>query len=217
MGQGKNKLMQCPAQADTVLQDRKCQKVKSAHMQSQEPKHCLLWSSKPAMKCKKEHKKDQSVMLSYKPATMAKKPGQASHKKVLKNKNCSNMNMQPQKPGYSDEWLKKTAINYKYKYKKHQEQVICQDKQSQETEQTVYEGQESPSTQCCNRWSVKPGMKNKDVQAKEPATETKSSLCSNKQCQSTRCFKKFTRCDNVQSPVRPKYTDDKNCQLMPPV
>ena len=45
--------------------------------------------------------------------------------------------MQPQKPSYSDEWLKKPVTNYNYKYKKHQEQVICQDKQSQETEQTV--------------------------------------------------------------------------------
>ena len=57
---------------------------------------------------------------------------------------------------------------------------------------------------------VKPGMKHKDVWSKEPATETKSSLCSDKQCQSTRCLKKFTRSDNIQSPVRPKYTDDKN-------
>ena len=71
--------------------------------------------------------------------------------------NCSNVNMWPQKPGYSDEQLKKPAT--KYKYKKHQEQIICQDKQSQETEQTVCEGQESPSTQCCNRQPVKPGMK----------------------------------------------------------
>ena len=31
--QDTNKLMQCPAQYITVLQDRKCQKVKSAHMQ----------------------------------------------------------------------------------------------------------------------------------------------------------------------------------------
>ena len=55
--------------------------------------------------------------------------------------------MQPQKPSYNDEQLKKPVT--KYKYKKHQEQVICQDKQSQETKQTVYEGQESSSIQCC--------------------------------------------------------------------
>ena len=60
-------------------------------------------------------------------------------------------------------------------------------------------------------------MKNKDMQSQEPATAIKSSLCRDKQCQSTRCFKKFTRSDNVQSPVRPKYTDDKNCQFMQPV
>ena len=109
--------------------------------------------------------------------------------------------MQPQKPSYSDEWLKKAVTKYKYQYKKQEEQVICQDKQSQQTEQTVSEGQESPSTQYCNRQPVKPGMKNKDVQSKEPATKTKSSLCSDKQCQSTRCFKKFTRSDKIQSPV----------------
>ena len=118
--------------------------------------------------------------------------------------------MQPQKPSYSDEQLKKPVT----KYKKHQEQVIFQDKQSQETEQTVCEGQESPSTQCCNRQPVRPGMINKEIRSKEPAKETKSSLCSDKQCQSTRCFKKFTRSDNIQSLVRPKYTDDKNCQFM---
>ena len=60
-------------------------------------------------------------------------------------------------------------------------------------------------------------MKNKDMQSQEPATETKSSLHSNKQCQSTRCFMKFTKSDNIQSPVRPKYTDGKNSQFMWPV
>ena len=88
---------------------------------------------------------------------------------------------------------------------------------NQETEQTVCEGQEIPSTQCCNRWPVKPGMKYKYVQSKAPATETKSSLCNDKQCQSTRCFKKFTRSDNIQSPVRTMYTDGKNCQFNLPV
>ena len=81
MGQEKNKLMQCPAQDDTVLQDRKCQKVKSAHMQPQEPKSYVLQSRKPAIKCMKEHQKDQSVMLPHKPDTVVKKPGQAIQKK----------------------------------------------------------------------------------------------------------------------------------------
>ena len=139
MGQQKNKLMQCPAQDDTVVQDKKCQKVKSAHTRPQEPKSYILQSRKAAIKCKKEHQKDQSVMLPHKPATMVKKPGQATQKKVLKSKKCSNVNMQPQKPSYSDEWLKKPVT----KYMKHQEQAICQDKQNQETEQTVCEGQDS--------------------------------------------------------------------------
>ena len=63
-------------------------------------------------------------------------------------------------------------------------------------------------------------MKNEDVWSREPETETKSSLCSDKNCQSTRCFKKFTRCVNTKSPVRPKPSDDKNChsvQFMWPV
>ena len=60
-------------------------------------------------------------------------------------------------------------------------------------------------------------MKNKDVQSKAPATETKSSLCSDKQCQSTRCFTKFARSDSIQGPVKPEYTDDRNCHFMQPV
>ena len=129
-GQEKNKLMQYPAQDDIVLQDRKCQRMKSAYMQPQEPKSHILQSRKPAIKCKKEHQKDQSVMLPHKPATMVKKPGQATQKKVSKNKNCSNVDMWPQKLSYRDEWLKKPVTKYKYKYKKPQEQVICQEKQS---------------------------------------------------------------------------------------
>ena len=166
--------MHCPTQDDIVLQDRKCQKWKSAHMCPQEPKSHILQPRKPAIKCKKEHQKVQSVMLPHKPATMVKEPGQATQKKVLKNKNCSNVDKWPQKPSYSEEQLKKPVTKYKYQYKKQQEQAICQDRQSQETQQTVCDGQESPSTQYCNRHPVKPGMKNKDVWSKEPATETKS-------------------------------------------
>ena len=151
MGQEKSKLMQCPAQDDTVSQDKKYQKVKSAYIQPQEPKGYILQSGKPAIKCKKENYKHQNVVLSHKPDTMVKKPGQIIQKKMLKNKNCSNVDMWPQKPSYSDEQLKKPLIKYKHKHQKHQEQVICQDKQSQETEQSVCEGQESPSTQCCQR------------------------------------------------------------------
>ena len=59
-------------------------------------------------------------MLPHKPATKVKKPDQATHKDVLQNRNCSNVNivnMQPQKPSLSDEQLKKTVTMYKYKYK----------------------------------------------------------------------------------------------------
>ena len=44
MGLEKNKLMQCPAQDDTFSQDKKYQKVKSAHMQPQEPTSYKLQS-----------------------------------------------------------------------------------------------------------------------------------------------------------------------------
>ena len=64
--------------------------------------------------------KDQSVMLPHNPDTMVKKPGHATQKKVLKNKNCSNVDMQSQKPSYSDEQLMKPVTKNKYKYKKHQ-------------------------------------------------------------------------------------------------
>ena len=37
-------------------------------------------------------------------------------------------------------------------------------------------------------------------------------LCKDKNCQSTRCFKKATRCFNIKIPMKPIYGDDKNCQ-----
>ena len=165
-------------------------------------------------KCKKEHKEDQNVMLPHKPATKLKKPGQATHKNVLQNKNCSNVNivnMQPQKPILSYEQFKKPATMYKYKYKKHQE-VIHYGKQCQETKQSVWEGRKCPSTQCSDRQPVKPVMKNKDVQSREPATETKPSLFRVRNHQSTRCFKKATKCLNTKIPEKPICGDDKNCQ-----
>ena len=56
-GQDKNVKMQCPAQSNTVLQGRKCQKVNSVHMHPLEPKSCELQSREPAIKDKKEHKR----------------------------------------------------------------------------------------------------------------------------------------------------------------
>ena len=56
-------------------------------------------------------------MLPHKPATLVKKPGQATHNDVLQTKSCSNVNKQQQKPSYSDEQLKKPVIVYKKKYK----------------------------------------------------------------------------------------------------
>ena len=74
------------------------------------------------------------------------------------------------------------------------------------------EGKKCPSTQCSERQPMKPIMKNKDVQSREPSTETKSSLCNDKNCQSTRCFKKSTRSVNTKSPVRLICNGDRNCQ-----
>ena len=74
--------------------------MKSVHMQPEDPKSHILQSSKPAIKCKKEHQKDQRVMLPHKPATMVKEPGQATQKKVLNDQNCSNVDIWPQKPSY---------------------------------------------------------------------------------------------------------------------
>ena len=110
-------------------------------------------------------------MLPHKPATKVKKPDQETHKEVLQNKSCSNiniMNKQPQKPSLNHEQFKKPATMYKYKCKKHQKEVIHYDKQCQETKQSVCEGKKCPSTQCSDR---KPVMKNKDVQSREPVTE----------------------------------------------
>ena len=82
------------------------------------------------------------------------------------------MNMQPQKPSLNHEWFRKPAIIYKYKYKKHQKEVIHDDKQCQETKQSVCESKKCPSAQYFDR---KPVMKNKDVQSRKPVTGTKSS------------------------------------------
>ena len=93
-------------------------KVKNVYMWPQKPKSCEVQLRKPTIKCKKEHREDQIVMLLHKPATKVKKLGQATHKDVLHNKNCLNINivnMQPQKPSLSDKQFKKPATMYKYR------------------------------------------------------------------------------------------------------
>ena len=96
---------------------------------------------------------------------------------------------------------------YKNKYKTYQGEFICDDKKCQAPKKTVCEGKNCPSTQSSVIWPVKPTMKNEDLQLREPATKSSSSLCSDKNCHSTRCFKKITR-----SLMRPMCGDDKNCQ-----
>ena len=65
--QDENKQQQCPAQTDTMLQKRKCHKIKSANMRPQESRSCVT-------KCKKDHKQDHTIMLPHKPARKVKKP-----------------------------------------------------------------------------------------------------------------------------------------------
>ena len=50
--QNENKQQQYPSQADTVLDDRKCQKATSLHMQPQKSKNCELQLRKPGIRCK---------------------------------------------------------------------------------------------------------------------------------------------------------------------
>ena len=44
--QDENKQMQCPPQAITVIEDKKCQEMKSVHMWPQKPKNYKLQSRK---------------------------------------------------------------------------------------------------------------------------------------------------------------------------
>ena len=164
---------------------------------------------------------DQMVMLPHMPATKVKKPGQASHEDVLQNKNSWNVNIvniQSQKASLHHEQFKKPATMYKYKYKKHQEEVIHYDKQCQETKQSVCEGKKS--TQCSDKKSV---IKNKDVQSREPVTERKSSLCRDKNCQSPQFVRpkkprshmwSVTKKTDVQlpKPAIRRLCNEKNCQ-----
>ena len=139
-----------------------------------------------------------------------KGPGQGTHKDVVENKNCSNVNivnMQTQKPSWRDEQFKKPATMYKYKYRKHQGEVICDDKKCQAPMKTVHKGKNCPSIQSSVMPPVKPIMKNEDLWLREAARKSSSSLCSDKNCHSARCFKKITRC-----PMRPMCSDDENCQ-----
>ena len=47
---------------------------------------------------------------------------------------------------------------------------------------------------------------------KKPVTKPNSSLCRDRNCQSTRCFKKATKDLYTKSTEKPRCGDDKNCQ-----
>ena len=75
-------------------------------------------------------------------------------------------------------------------------EVPVQDKtRKQECQANVKEGEKNCQV---NMWSRKPAMQSSSKKQHVP-------LCSDKNCQSTRCYWK-------KSPVRPMYGNDKNCQ-----
>ena len=92
-----------------------------------EAQKCWIAVKKTSNQVQETDKEDQIVMLPHKPATKVKRPGQATHKDVLQNKNCPNVNivnMWPQKPSFSDESFKKPATMHKQKYTKHQNKLF---------------------------------------------------------------------------------------------
>ena len=171
MGQEKSKLMPFLAQEVTVLQDRKCQKMKRVHMWPQETKSYKMQSRKPAIKCKKEHQKDQSVVLPHNPATMVKKPGQTTQPKVLKNKNYSNDNKSssPVRKQEDDKNCQFRGIN-----EKSPKRTVCSDPKCQSAVKTVC------SDKNCQETNMQP------VKAVPKGYRR---LCKDKTCQSTRFYK----------------------------
>ena len=115
------------------------------------------------------------------------------------------VNRWPQKPSLKDKQFKKPATMYKYK--KYQGEVIFDDKKHEALKKTVCEGKNCSFTQSSFMQPVKSAIQNEDLQLRQPATKSSSSLCSDKNYHSTRCFKKITR-----GPMRLMCGDDKNCQ-----
>ena len=78
--------------------------------------------------------------------------------------------------------------------KKDQVKFVCSEKNGQETK-------------FIHMWPLKPEMKkSSNMQLPKPAVQYNyTGLCNDKNCQSTRCYKK-------KSPMRPMCGDDKNCQ-----
>ena len=106
-----------------------------------------------------------------------------------------------------DEQFKKAATRYKYKYWKHKREVICDDMKCQAPKKTVCDSKNCPSTQSSDMQPVKPAMKSEDLWLREPATKSHSGLYSDKNCHSTRYFRKISR-----RPIRLMCGDDKSCQ-----
>ena len=78
--QAENKLQQCPAKVYTVLEERKYQKVKSAHMQPQKPKSCEMQLEKSESSASKGTER-------IKASNKGKKPNQATQRSVCQDKN----------------------------------------------------------------------------------------------------------------------------------
>ena len=226
MGQDKNKLMQCPSQANTAIEGRKGQKVNSAHMQSEEPKSCELWSNGPAIQQKMSNKHmPQEGNKNCQSDRRPLKASMYSDKKSQADKQCQITNMQPVKHK-KDVQLKKPARKLIRLTKdkncqatmSHKKQKKCEykDSKSQLAVKYVCSGkncQENimPKKPRSHMQSV---TNNTDVWLPKQAIRR---LCKDKNWQSTRCYTKYdktcqsTRC--YKSPVRPVYKYDKNCQL----
>ena len=93
--------------------------------------------------------------------------------------------MQPQKPRSCELWSKQPAIKYKKSKQKKFKQVY--EEEDQKSQDSLYSEKKCKETKVVHKQSVKLGMKNKVVWSRESAT--KSSLCNDRNCQSTRCYK----------------------------
>ena len=83
-------------------------------------------------------------------------------------------------------------------------------KPGQPTYKQVLQNKNCSNNNIANMQLQKPSLNQENM--KKPATKPKSSLCRDRNCQSTRCFKKATKCLYTKSPEKPRCGDDKNCQ-----
>ena len=97
------------------------------------------------------------------------------------------------------------------------QQYMCDGKQSQSTkfikslygdhkcQSTMFSDKNCQETKLIHMWSLKPEKSSIKWLPKPAVPDQYKKLCSDKNCQSTRCYRK-------KHPVRPMCGDDKNCQ-----